>query len=637
MTTQRQTDLPFIFGLDFLHDHAGHLISEPRIAIVELIANAYDAGATEAKVSWPEDGGGHFEVLDNGTGMTLDEFHRRWRTLCYNRMYEQGALVTFPPGVAQGKRIAFGTSGKGRHSAFCFADAYQVDTWKDGQALTARIAMTQGGNEPFHCKIQSQTKKRGHGTRISAEVTRKLIPVQQIREWIGSKFIVDPSFAIIINGQQLQLPDLKALQSGELVIEPHGKVIIHQIDATAQDRSTRLRGITWWVNRRMVGQPSWDGLDERGAILDGRTAAAKRYSFVVEADILKADVKVDWTGFHESARCNAVREAVRINVIRALNDLLAGTRKERKKAALAENRTALGDLSRLSRKVLGQFVDEIQEKCPTLSQGDLARTVEVFAKMEQARSGYDLLYRLATCSPDDLDTWNRLMQEWTASNAEVVLRELGRRLELIRQLQELVHTTTADELHDLQPLFARGLWIFGPEYEAVDFASNRGMATVIRKLLGGTDSEIPRIRPDFVALPDRSIGVYSADSYDEGGEVAGVRKVLVVELKKGGFNVTRSELRQGEDYALEIQKANLVHPDTEIIVYVLGATLGDDAQERSVGKTTKLVPMMYDTVLKRAHARTFNLQRKLDSAQPRGETDSDVEEVLAQPDLPEMP
>lgn len=633
-----QIDLPFIFGSDFLRDHAGHLISEPRIAIVELIANAYDAGATEAKVTWPDEQGGYFEVLDNGTGMTAEEFHRRWRTLCYNRMQEQGPLVVFPPGVSQRKRTAFGTSGKGRHSAFCFADSYQVETWKDGQSLTALVEMTQGGKEPFHCRIQKETKKNGHGTRVSAEVARKLIPVEQIREWIGSKFIVDPSFAIIINGQQLQLPDLKGLQSGELAIEPHGKVVIHQIDATAQDRSTRLRGITWWVNRRMVGQPSWDGLDKQGAILDGRTAAAKRYSFVIEADILKPDVKDDWTGFQDSARCNAVREAGRAYVIRALNDLLAGTRKERKKAALAENKQALGDLSRLSRKVIGQFVDEVQEKCPTLSQGDLARTVEVFAKMEQARSGYDLLYRLAACSPDDLDTWNRLMQEWTASNAEVVLRELGRRLELIKQLQALVHTKTTDELHDLQPLFARGLWIFGPEYEAVDFASNRSMATVIRKLLGGTDTDTPRTRPDFVALPDRSIGVYSADSYDDGGEVAGVRKVLIVELKKGGFTVTRDELRQGEDYALEIQKANLVRADTEIIVYVLGATLGDDAQdERSVGKTTKLVPMMYDTVLKRAHARTFNLHRKLESAQPRIETDSDVEEVLAQPELPEFP
>jgi hypothetical protein len=235
-------ELPFIFGSDFLRDHAGHLVSEPRIAIVELIANAYDAGATDVKVTWPDEEGGHFEIADDGTGMTAEEFCRRWKTLCYNRMQEQGAVVQFPPGVKQKKRIAFGTSGKGRHSAFCFADSYKVETWKEGKSITALVKMTEGGNEPFHCQIQGEANKKGHGTKVSAEVTRRLIPVEQIQEWVGSKFTVDPSFAVVINGQRLQLLDLKALTSNELTIEPHGKVMIHQIDAAAQDRSTRLRG-----------------------------------------------------------------------------------------------------------------------------------------------------------------------------------------------------------------------------------------------------------------------------------------------------------------------------------------------------------------------------------------------------------
>ena len=91
--------------------------------------------------------------------------------------------------------------------------------------------------------------------------------------------------------------------------------------------------------------------------------------------------------------------------------------------------------------------------------------------MEQARSGYDLLKQLQECSPEDLDTWNRLMQKWTATNAEIVLNELEHRLRLIKRLQELVDSPKADELHDLQPLFERGLWMFGVEYEAIDFRS----------------------------------------------------------------------------------------------------------------------------------------------------------------------
>ena len=45
--------LPFTFGSNFLRDYAGHIISDPRVSIIELIANAYDAGATRVEVKWP--------------------------------------------------------------------------------------------------------------------------------------------------------------------------------------------------------------------------------------------------------------------------------------------------------------------------------------------------------------------------------------------------------------------------------------------------------------------------------------------------------------------------------------------------------------------------------------------------------
>jgi hypothetical protein len=627
----------FTFGSAFLRDHAGSLISEPNIAIVELIANAYDAGATRVIVKWPEHRNEQFEISDNGTGMTADEFNRRWRALCYDRLQEQGSVVEFPPGVSKRQRIAFGMNGKGRHSAFCFTNSYRVETWKKGNKTEAVIELTDGGAQPFRCQITKNVSFSGHGTSISGVVERNLSSEENIREWIGSKFIVDPSFKIVLNGRELQLTDLSSLQSHELDFPPHGIMTCHHIDSPERDRTTKLRGITWWVNNRMVGHSSWDGLDGNGAILDGRTLAARRYSFLVEADFLKNDIKADWSGFRDNQRTKDVREHARHHIIKALDELLADTRKDRKKAVLAENRKALGALSRVSRNAVGRFVDEVQTRCPQLSQGDLVRTVEIFTKMEESRSGYDLLRRLAACSPNDIDTWNRLMLEWNANSAEIVLGELGKRLDLLGQLQALVGNTTADELHDLQPLFARGLWIFGPEYEAVDFSSNRTMCTLIRTLLGGSTKPIEDSRrPDLVALPDRSIGLYSADSYDDDGEVCGVRKVLVVELKKGGFQLTVDELRQGEDYAQALRGAKHVQKSTEILVYVLGEGLKDGAEEvRKVGDFTKILPMRYETVLKRAHARTFNLQRKLEAKQPL-QPDAEVEEVLSEPDQNSM-
>jgi hypothetical protein len=621
---------PFAFADRFLQDHAGQIISEPRTAILELIANSYDAGATKIDIIWPTEKGNKFSITDNGIGMTKAEFERRWRTLCYDRAAEQGNEVVFPKDIRGIKRTAFGRSGKGRHAPFCFADSYEIFTTKDGDSIRVRVGLASSGTTPFEITLLEESSQKGHGTEISAILDKHLLPVEDLRQLIGSKFIVDPSLCIKVNRQIVQLMSLEGLKTTELPVGDHGTITVHFIDSIEHYRSARLRGISWWVNQRRVGEPSWDRLDDEGAYLDGRTEHAKKFSFIVMADFLTPgrDVKADWSGFHANQRTNAVRDAVHRYVIREIQAQLATTRKERKKNAIENSRDLMGELPTISKKAIGQFIDEVQENCPTISDRDLSRAVQVLAKLEKSRSGYDLLTQLAACSPEDLDTWNLLMQQWTASNAEIVLNELDRRLKLIDRMEKLVENALADELHDLQPLFERGLWIFGPEYEAVDFRSNRGLAEVIGRFLGGADYKPPKRRPDFVVLPETSIGTYCADSHDLAGEICGIRKVAILELKKGGFCVTQKEADQARNYSKEIRKGGRVSAKTEIVAYVLGATLEEGLESADYGENTHIIPTVYQTILRKAHQRTFNLKKQLQETQPTITSDPEVDEVL---------
>ncbi len=145
-----------------------------------------------------------------------------------------------------------------------------------------------------------------------------------------------------------------------------------------------------------------------GLYLDGRTAYAKRIRFVVEANVLKRAVKHDWSGFHADPRVHAVQDAAHALILGILRDKQAGTRREKKVAALSHNRHLLGELPTLSKQLVGQFVDW-SGKCPTMSDRDLERTVNVLAKLEQSRWGYDLLARLEACSTDRSDTANEIM------------------------------------------------------------------------------------------------------------------------------------------------------------------------------------------------------------------------------------
>jgi hypothetical protein len=626
-----------LFGERFLADHAGQVMSDARVALIELVANAYDAGASRVEIRWPSELNEEFSVEDDGTGMTPEQFRLRWQTLNYNRTQAQSRWAEVPPDskVRKDSRLAFGQSGKGRHGAFCFADTYRISTWRDGVVLTGEVQLARGGSEPFELRNFSTKAQQGHGTRISAIVERKLLDEDAIALAIGSKFLVDPEFAIVLNRQPLSLLSLESVDESTIDVPGWGTVKVLEVDPTASDRTTHLRGITWWIHPRMVGVPSWDGLDNSGAVLDGRSALAKRLSFVVQVDQLKPRVKADWSGFHACDEVNRVRAAVRAHVIRRLESHLSTSRTTKKRQALNETATALRKLSTPAQKAVGEFAERIIRECPSISQGDLSRAVQAFATMEGSRNGFDLLAELAKCSPDDLDRWTEIMRKWSASDADAVLNELHWRLELIRDLESLTSQDHADELHELQPLFERGLWIFGPEYEAVDFRSNRSLATVVREMLGGSSQPVGTIRPDFVALPDSSIGLYAADAYDDSGEVAGISRVLIVELKRGGLRLTRKEVSQPEDYVSGLRSGHHVQNATRFDVFVLGSQIGDDAADaRTLGPTdsphTRIHPFTYARILKRAHARTFHLLRKLRDAFPESGPDPDVNAVLSE-------
>ena len=88
------------------------------------------------------------------------------------------------------------------------------------------------------------------------------------------------------------------------------------------------------------------------------------------------------------------------------------------------------------------------------------------------------------------------------------------------------------------------------------------MAEIVHNFFKKKEVVATRKRPDIVALPDSSIGLYSSNSYGRDGEVDGISKVLIVELKRGGFRLTQHELDQARDYGIELQTTSAVQPAT---------------------------------------------------------------------------
>ena len=618
------TQLSLQYDQNFLTFHAGRVIEDAGVAIVELVANCWDAGADTVKLTWPESPDEVLAIEDNGTGMTRAEFERRWATLNYNRLDEQGDKVEFPEGTRNRKRTAFGRNGIGRHAMFCFGREYHVETHKDGSLTHAKV--TRGsGKSPFTVHVVEDEETKKHGTRIWCHAERIGISEEDVRSLIGARFVADPDFKIEVNGREVQLKDLEHLcVVFRVPNEELGDVIIRRYDSEYTGRTSKQNGVAWWVNKRLVGEPSWEGMKD--SLIDARTATAKRYTYVVEADILARQVKADWTGFHANPDVNRVRRIVYDFILSDLRSLTKDFRRERKKVLLEQNRNTIAKLPVVSQEQVAAFTEELQLQCPSISDKELTNAVLLFANMEKARTGYSLLEKMAGLAPSDIDGLDTILEEWSVSDAKKVLSELRYRLDLIKQLEKLlVESNRADELHELQPLFEGGLWIFGPEFEAISFMSNRTLATVVRDCLGGGTLTTPDRRPDFVVLPEGSIGVYSRDAFSDRHEVSGYAHVVVVELKRGGSTISHREKDQAFHYVRQLRKN--VSKETMIEAYVLGSSVEPEAADETREGNSRVIPRSFSVVLNAAHARTFQLLRKLENA-GAGVRDPELRDVL---------
>lgn len=622
------------FGEGFLEDHAGRIISDPQIAIIELVANSWDAGARNVEISWPEELYGQFTITDDGEGMTKEEFEKIWLELSYNREQRQGTSVRFPDSTINAIRTAYGRNGKGRHSLFCFSDKYDVVTWKNSLLSSFKVTRNRDAESsyfaPYSIEFVEERAEVGSGTKILCNLIKNYISKEKLIEIIGGKFSTDPSFSVSLNGHKIALSDLKGVDKKIVRIPNEGEIEIIIIDSTVSGRTSKPHGVAWWVNHRLVGEHSWKGFD--GQYIDGRTSEAKRYTFIVNADILIGEVKHDWTDFKDTERVKKIKGIINTEISESIHELLKSNRVSRKKEVLFEHRADLRQLSNLSRNHIGDFLDQTLIKCPGISLDNLSKVVGILANIEASRSGYKLLHQLSLLSPNDYDKLSEILRDWSLTEAKIVLDELRRRLELIKQLEALVDNASVDELHELHPLFEQGLWMFGAEYEGIKFISNRQLATVVKEFFGTSVIEGPRRRPDIIALSNASMGVYSSYDYDSKGELCGYNKILIIELKKGGSKISDKEVRQAEDYAIAIRKSGKSSLNAKIVCYVLGAKV--DCEPSKKGENIEVIPRPYGMVLNLAGARTFNLIQKIKEAKEMEEiSDKEVREVLQQKDI----
>src|ERR1700686_2497367 len=217
-------------------EHFGvQMYKRREVAIAELVANCWDAGATVVFVNVPlaadyDQNSSKITIRDTGCGMTFEDVKTSYLVLGRNRRREGGAEIdTCLPTSTEGdvvegenskqlKRRVMGRKGIGKLAGFGLAREMTVTTWREGQGIEFHLSLTAlktGDNEskdvPIEWKeVPARTELSPSGTIVTLEVLKHKTPIDidGLRRSLSRRFsrLVKGEMTIKVNDSPLPDP-----------------------------------------------------------------------------------------------------------------------------------------------------------------------------------------------------------------------------------------------------------------------------------------------------------------------------------------------------------------------------------------------------------------------------------------------
>lgn len=253
--------------------------------------------------------------------------------------------------------------------------------------------------------------------------------------------------------------------------------------------------------------------------------------------------------------------------------------------------------------------------------------------IEKAKKGEILLSQFGQMTPDQLDKLSDILSSWDVDDIATVIGEIDKRIVVVEAIQRIYNDKKTEELHTLHPLVLNSRWLFGAQYDSPMFVSNSTLTTVVKGLFKDEDYDLssisnPRRRPDIICLKQYTLKAVCTDRIDtKSGEIMKPDQILIVEVKRGGFEITDDEVNQIEYYVRQIRKSAVLHSSATIDAYIVGAELGDIDQEK-VTSSGRIHAVTYGQLVDTASSKLFRLRERLQDHYNSMGQESIVEQAL---------
>jgi hypothetical protein len=554
--------------------------------VSEIVANGWDADATEVDVTVTKDGGGKAEAItitDNGAGMTFQEIQNLYLRIGRDRRREEGKDTS-----PNGRRV-MGHKGIGKLSCFGVAHVVEIKSIKAGEITHFSMDLDEMRATPpgkdYHPMVlvppdgddgQKTDSPPGTTVHLKRLKLKREIDINALRRGLARRFsILGSDFVVKVNGLPLT-PEERDLQArceyvwrvGEgpiansLILEGHDWCVNGWIGTFRDTVPPDLgNGIVLMVRGKLAHEPSFYEVTKLREHALAYMVGEIHANFMDEDEDLIATTRnsLVWESEQGAALKLWLQSAVR-TVARDW----AEKREAKHEKVLLEDPTfkewfdALSERERVqARKVIGVIA-----KLPRASEEEKRNLSYFVVESFEYRSFSDLVNEMDQLPIERAAELVKLFKEWRLLEAKEVFRVLEGRLAAIESLQRLIDAN-AREVPDIHSFVSEHPWIIDPTW-AVAF-DEQYYSTILKGELGRTlPAGDPNKRIDFVCIG------------------AG-QTVHLIELKRPDVVVGATDVGQLEEYLGFIQRSLGSHPTRSyhhVFGYLISARCDDNIRVR---------------------------------------------------------
>jgi hypothetical protein len=480
-------------------------------AISELVANCYDADASDVYIDVRQDKAGKIDeiiIKDNGIGMSSQDIKDIYLSLGFNKRN----LIKSTPIY---KRKPIGNKGIGKIAGLGIAKTMKIVTIKDKECSTLEISRTLFENEnidlnaivfPLETKIIED--KRTSGTEvhlIDLLEHATSIDISYLREFLSKEFGFTKDFNIYVKNQKLSPYDIpgekREIKSNIKGLgEVYGKIVIANIP-----KDVKKPGVITYVRGRAIEGPTLYDINSPSHYYN----VANRIIGEINADFLDPDdpsnvtdnfiIATSRDGFNKShpkyQKYKNWIEKILIEISRELEKKQTEERIRR----INQNQNIQKLLKKLPKELRDKFEDAIKTIIPrlnNLSDENANIIVEFMSRSAETESMLQILEKLNESSIEDIENLSKLLEEWGIYEITALSTLIKNRLEVIKKLGEMINSLATKEYPDIHKILDKNLWILDDNYKL--YSSNQQLKTILEKEVLEKHKDDAERRPDII-------------------------------------------------------------------------------------------------------------------------------------------